>query len=172
MANCERCGKYLSMCVCADLPEKEECSYYYLFNRWAENWTRWLRALGFLVVLVLALPAHSTWKPEYANNHPNVSKWFKSANLTLEAAIRLGWTSCCEKADRYMTKVTKDGLGWQYYTDPQCTWNGCKLAPIPQDTIHQDSLPDGAEFEQMRAEGVLFIYNGKVTRFWPPESGG
>lgn len=128
--------------------------------------------LGVCFLVLESVTAHSTWKPSYSDNHPNVSKWFKGANLTPAAAIRLGWTSCCEKADRYMTKVTKDGNGWMYYTDPQCTWNGCKLAPIPDDTIHDDPLPQGKEFEQMRAEGVLFIYNGKVTCFWPPEPGG
>jgi len=47
VANCERCGKYVSMCVCADLPEKED-GYYHWLNRWLEQCAAWCRAFGLI----------------------------------------------------------------------------------------------------------------------------
>ncbi len=52
---------------------------------------------------------------------------------------------------------------------------GCKLLVIPDDVVHEgeihakdpkdDTLP---EFDAMRREGVLFIYLGQPSCFWPP----
>jgi len=138
-------------------------------------------ALAFICFCVAAVtsPAQATWKPEYAKENPKVIEWFKTAKLTPAAYKRLHYDNCCEKADRLMTKFVPpaDKYGedrWFYYADPNCTIKGCKLVLIPSDTIHYEGFPkakDGEEdpFKQLKIEGVLFIYYGKVTCFWPPE---
>jgi len=135
-----------------------------------------LAVIALVAFLLGATEAGATWKPEYANQHPNVSKWFQDAQLTPAAKRRLKYDDCCKNADRLRTKVipAKDRDGedvWLYYANPNCIKNGCKLAVIPADTIHDDPIPGGSEFAQLRAEGVLFIYDGKVTCFWKPEAG-
>jgi|SRR5579885_1095077 len=105
------------------------------------------------------------------------------------AWLRIGVALCCKQAERLKTKfvpgTTKDD--WAYYPDPDCTHDGCRVEPIKPDVVHEDRIePDPkdlvgltqdqrraveAEFEQMRREGVLFIYNGEPSCFWPPEPG-
>lgn len=92
----------------------------------------------------------------------------------------LPWISCCDHADRLRTKFVGTGNGdvWYYYPDPTCTHKGCRLVRIPDDVIHpeeikaldpkDDQLP---EFDQMREEGVLMIFAGQITCFWPPQTG-
>jgi hypothetical protein len=90
---------------------------------------------------------------------------------------RLGICGCCEHADRLKTKFVADAEGdWSYYPNPECITKECPLQPVPNDIVHQDGihalnpyddrLP---EFDQMRREGVLFIYQGEPACFWPPE---
>lgn len=140
-----------------------------------------LRALfGVLLACVLATSANATWKPEYGKSPAPVQAWFKAARTTSGAFERLGIGICCEQAERLMTKfVASPGGEWAYYPDPACTRKGCKLLPINNDVVHEDELhaldpaDDGLpEFEQMRREGVLFIYNGAPSCFWPPKEGG
>lgn len=124
-------------------------------------------------------PVWATWKPEYGKSPEAVQEWFRSARTTPIAALRLRFSYCCEQAERLRTKFVGKANGeWSYYPDPACTHEGCALLPIPNDVIHQepikandpkdDALP---EFDAMRREGVLFIYGGKPTCFWPPEGG-
>lgn len=133
--------------------------------------------LVILVSFLLCGVASATWKPEYGKSPVPVQEWFKAAPLTEAATHHFPFYKCCEQAERLMTKfVGKQGGEWSYYPDPTCTNSGCPLLPIPDYIIHNDpiqaldhkddSLP---EFEEMRREGVLFIFQGKPTCFWPPE---
>jgi len=138
-----------------------------------------LMAIVFGVCVTWGGKAAATYKPEYAKNPPSVQEWFKSAQLTPQARARLFIAGCCEHADRLRTKFVPRSDGeWSFYPDPNCTAAGCQLLPIPSDTIHEDTIrafdpkDDGLpEFDAMRREGVLFIWNGQVTCFWPPEPG-
>ncbi|HET9285718.1 MAG TPA: hypothetical protein VFR24_27515 [Candidatus Angelobacter sp.] len=140
-------------------------------------------SISFLCVLSLTwalAPAQATYKPEYEAAPQAVREWFQHQLIMPAAQPRLGWVSCCDHADRLRTKFvgTNNGDTWYYYTDPNCTQKGCKLARIPDDVIHpeeiraldpkDDQLP---EFDQMREEGVLMIFASKVTCFWPPQTG-
>jgi len=87
-----------------DLPPKETWveRFYWHFNRCAEEWARWLRALGLLGLLfVLNDRAHATWKPEFANNPPEVQEWYKQQIPTPETLkiYGIGWQSCCNHGD-------------------------------------------------------------------------
>ena len=143
-----------------------------------------LAAMG--MVLCAAVPSPATWRPEYAANPPAVREWFAAQIVMPLAAERIfhvlpdATVSCCSHADRLRTKfiARHGGDSWAYYPDPKCIDDGCPLRAIPSDTIHpeeihamrakDDSLP---EFEAMRREGVLMIWNDEVTCFWPPQAG-
>lgn len=127
--------------------------------------------------MVLLFPSlcGATWKREYANTPQAVQQWFRSARLTDAARKRFGFQNCCDQSDRYETRFRVDkqtaGDAWFYQVDGN--W-----VRIPDDVIHSDEIhakdpKDDAlpEFEQMRREGVLFIYDGKPTCFWPPQGG-
>lgn len=132
----------------------------------------------FLVIfMLLPVMATATWKPEYKESPLPVQEWFQAAPLTEEATRHFQFVKCCEQAERLMTKfVGQRGGTWFYYPDADCTKAGCKLLPIPDYIVHDDpihalnpkddTLP---EFEEMRRQGVLFIYKGVPTCFWPPE---
>ena len=124
----------------------------------------WLMSLDY---------AGATWKPT-GDEHQAVTDWYQSAKLTPAAQEHFPFKSCCEKADRFRTKFLVDKSSgddqWYYWVDN--VW-----LPIPWYIIHYegihtkdpryDNLP---EIKQMRLDGVLFIYNGKTTCFWPPEA--
>ena len=140
-----------------------------------------LRLLLVLFVSFVSMApqgADATWRPEYGNNPVAIQRWFKQAAPTLPAQQRLNIKTCCERAERLMTKfVNLPGMGWMYYPDPGCTTRGCALLPILDDVVHEeevhalepqdDNLP---QFKQMRREGVLFIYNGAPSCFWYPRA--
>lgn len=97
------------------------------------------------------------------------------------AYLRLGIAKCCKEAERLRTKFVPSVMGtnWAYFPDPKCTHAGCPLLPIPNDIVHPepvralDSKDDGLpEFDAMRREGVLFIYEGAPSCFWAPNAGG
>lgn len=144
------------------------------------------------VYVVSSSPPHKdklyievTWKPEYSKVPQPVIDWFKAqlvkGGAKGHAYQRLGIVECCEHAERLRTKfVAIPGQEWMYYPDPNCITKGCMLLPIPDDVTHEeeihalkpedDNLP---EFIEMRKEGVIMIYNGQPSCFWPPtESGG
>lgn len=162
----------------------------------------WIAAgIAAALLLVMLSPALSTWRPEYANSPKAVQDWFKAATVAgweqysacraksqtvadcahhSPAHIRLGIANCCEEAERLKTKFVSNAQSeWAYYPDPACVTDGCALLPIPNDIVHDkpiraldpkdNNLP---EFEQMRREGVLFIYQGKPSCFWAPKGGG
>jgi hypothetical protein len=146
----------------------------------------------FAVVIMTARTAEATWKPEYGNNPEAIQRWFSEAAVMPSAQTRLGVTLCCHSAERLMTKFVggKGGDDWSYYPDPNCTHSGCTLLPIPSDVVHDEpiGLTAGAHeafdksspedktrtikmLEAMKREGVLFIYRGSPSCFWPPEGG-
>lgn len=134
---------------------------------------------AFLASLCL-LPATAlaTWKPEFGKSSEAVVAWFKSAQATPAAQARLGFKSCCEHSDRFVTKfkVSKvDGSDQWYYQA------GDQWLPIPSDVVHDEGVTpptgheDDPDFVQLKAEGILFLYpngEGRPTCFWPPQSGG
>jgi hypothetical protein len=120
------------------------------------------------IALLLTGSASATWKPEYGASPPDEIAWFNNARTTPEAHARLGYAMCCDHSDRFKTKFMPGSKAdeWFYQQDGQ--W---KL--IPADVIHTEADPKMPE--QLRAEGVLFIFpaeSGEPTCFWPPESGG
>jgi hypothetical protein len=138
-----------------------------------------------LLTASMTIASDATWKPEYAKNPPAVTAWFKEARVPggcdnsqkAKAWNRLGICGCCEHADRLKTKFVADAEGdWSYYPGPGCPTKGCPLKPIPNDIVHQDGIhalnsydDPLPEFDQMRREGVLFIYQDQPACFWPPE---
>jgi hypothetical protein len=109
----------------------------------------------------------ATWKPEYAQNAPEVNQWYKNQQMTPETWDRLGspsWHSCCEKGDVFKTqfRVGKGQHGddeWWYLKDG--VWK-----QVPEDTIHWGQhAPGGLP--------TLFIYSntGQELCFYPPKEG-
>lgn len=162
-------------------------------NRMRLRRERTRRNIGILIAFLVATlfiwafltVARATWKPEYASNPPAVTAWFKEARVAggcdssdkARAWHRLGICGCCENADRLRTKFVAAASGdWSYYPDPNCTTKGCALKPIPDDVVHEDEIHAAngfddtlPEFDAMRREGVLFIYQGEPSCFWPPD---
>lgn len=117
----------------------------------------------YLIALMMFVSTcNATWKPEYSNTPKEWLDWFNGAQLTPQAQARIGYTSCCQHSDRFVTKFRPEGGHWYFEDEGQ--W---KL--IPDDTVHETDPNMPA---QLRHEGVLFIYNGLVTCFWPPETDG
>jgi len=123
-----------------------------------------------LLLLVAGSEAHDTL--HYAQSPPEWQKWFGEARTTEESRPRLSaqgfiWHSCCNKADRVKTQFRVNNVNgadewWFWFQDK---WN-----KVPDDVIHWEADPTMPA--QLKVEGVLFIYNGLVTCFWPPEEGG
>jgi hypothetical protein len=125
------------------------------------------------------LPPKSDWPPERPILAPRCWPVPGACDNDEKAKAwnRLGICGCREHADRLKTKFVADAEGdWSYYPNPECITKECPLQPVPNDIVHQDGihalnpyddrLP---EFDQMRREGVLFIYQGQPACFWPPE---
>jgi hypothetical protein len=109
------------------------------------------------------------WRPEYAQNAPEWQEWFKRAEVTKRAQSRFNWKSCCEHADRVKTQYRVNRVNGEdewWFLDPKTD----KWVAIPEYVIHFED--DATMPKQLKAEGVLFVYNGIVTCFWPPEGGG
>jgi hypothetical protein len=109
----------------------------------------------------------ATWKPEYAQNAPEVNHWYKNQEMTDDTWRRLGspsWHSCCEKGDVFKTQIrvgkgTQGDDEWWYLKDG--IWK-----QVPADTIHwAQHAPSGLP--------TLFIYSntGQELCFYPPEEG-
>ena len=68
-------------------------------------------AIGTAFAAALAIfpkTGHSTWKPEYAQNSPEVNQWYKDQQMTEETWRRLGspsWHGCCEKGDVFRRRL-------------------------------------------------------------------
>jgi hypothetical protein len=118
--------------------------------------------LCFAAVLIFGAQAHATWKPEYANNPPEVRAWYQNAELTEAAKIRFPFKKCCDHADVVKTQFhvnkTDGGDEWSYEDTPG------HFKRIPPDVIHWDQRAPGGK-------PTLFVYSGHETCFFPGDSG-
>ena len=115
------------------------------------------------LLLLTAGFANATWKPDYAASPPEWIAWFRAAELTEKARERFPFKNCCEQADRFKTNFKVESGRWSYLKDTQ--WKD-----ISDDIIHYEDDPKMPE--QLKREGVLFIYRGQETCFWPPQTTG
>lgn len=108
----------------------------------------------------------ATWVPS-GNDREDYIRWFEHAETTDAAFNRFGWKSCCSHSDRFVTTFRQDKDEDKWYFKKDGKW-----VEIPDFIIHHEVDPKMPE--QLRSEGVLFIYqvDGKLTCFWPPETGG
>ena len=126
-------------------------------------WLKLAAAIGAALILLTAKYARATWKPDYANSPPDWIAWFTDAQLTDQARMRFAFKNCCEKADRFKTAFRVESGRWRYLS-------GNEWKDIPEDIIHHENDPQMPE--QLKREGVLFIYNNQETCFWPPQTTG
>ena len=114
-----------------------------------------------LLLISTCLPLHATWKPEYANNSPEVQAWYRNAQLTPEAQKRFPFKSCCEKADVVKTqfRVNKTDARDEWYWQRNGEWRR-----IPDDVIHWNETAPGGQ-------ATLFVIGDKEACFWPPDGG-
>ncbi len=124
-----------------------------------------LLALGFVIWSAKSRARDLTpvtWKPQYAQADPAVRAWYEHAQLTPEAALRLGFKSCCAHSDVVHTRfrVNKiDGTDqWQWL-------DGGQWKTVPPDIVETgQSAPDG--------QATLFAIGGEMpTCFFPPDGG-
>ena len=146
-------------------------------NRAAENFLWFMRVIGFICIVagftyffLLMQGVGATWRPEFSLSEPEVQKWFESQTLTKAAREHFPFTSCCSHSDRFETTFKVDKSNgedqWSYLVDG-------KWVLIPDYVIHYEGIGgEGKRFDQLRAEGILYIYQGKPTCFWPPDGGG
>lgn len=137
--------------------------------------------LTWLTFAVVGLArAHGTH--EFAQLTPEEQRWMGEA-LTTErsrpglAAKGFTWHSCCNHGDRVKARMRSvkgaDGYADEWYYEKDGEW-----IRIPDDVIHMDidEEADAARptpmSPQLKQEGVLFIYQGTITCFWPPKDGG
>ena len=113
--------------------------------------------LGAMPTMVLEV----TWRPEFGTSPQAWINWFMNARTTPAVTARTGFNSCCAQSDRFVTSFKHDD---HWYFMRNNVW-----VEIPDDTIEPEDpkMPD-----QLKEEGVLFVYNGLVTCFWPPSTGG
>lgn len=128
-----------------------------------------MKKLIVLAALIVALPAHATWKPEYASAPQAVQDWYRSATLTKPAQKRLGFIGCCDSSEVVKTKFKVDRTTgqdvWLYLKDG-------KYEPIPSDIIHWgESAPDGKPTLFVLNHDVLGQPAGTPTCFYPPPGG-
>lgn len=140
----------------------------------------------YIVLCSLAL-AHNT--PEFMALTDDERNWMGETMTTVRSRARLAaqgfvWNSCCNHGDRVIAKLRsiKDPSGkyedvWQYLKKGDAVHTD-EWVRIPNDVIHTeedleaDSKMKNKMSRQLRAEGVLFVYNGVITCFWAPEEGG
>jgi hypothetical protein len=95
------------------------------------------RVLCCGAAVALASQAEATWKPEYADNPPEVQEWYRNAELTEAAKFRFPFKKCCDHADVVKTSFnvnrTSNGDEW-YWLD------GDRWRRIPDDVIHWGAM--------------------------------
>lgn len=152
---------------------------------------------GGLIFSWLAVPpalgpagAHEM-DPSWVQYTPDERNWMGEASTTERsrpglAAQGFTFQSCCNHGDRVKAQLRSvkdpsDPLGYRdewYYLKKGDEVRTDEWVRIPNDVIHteEDAEADAGMknkmSDQLRTEGVLFIYNGMVTCFWPPEEGG
>jgi len=118
---------------------------------------------AIIAALAMAAPfkLDARWKPEYANQPPEVQQWYRNAELTQAAQNRFPFKKCCDHADVVQTRfnVNRTNAGDEWY------WlDGQNWRRIPDDIIHWDQhAPSG--------KPTLFVYDGKETCFFPGDGG-
>ena len=119
------------------------------------------RAVVAVAALALAAQVQARWKPEYANQPPEVQAWYRNAGLTTAAQMHFPFKKCCDHSDVVKTRfnVNRTTAGDEWYWLDGDTWRR-----IPDDIIHWDQrAPSG--------QPTLFIYSGKETCFFPGDGG-
>jgi hypothetical protein len=121
-----------------------------------------MKTLCMSMFMALAVStAGAEWKPEYAQNSPEVRAWYQNAELTRAAQKRFPYKKCCDHADVVKTqfRVSKGDSGDEWW------WlDGDGWRKVPDDIIHWGvSAPGGRP--------TLFVYAGKETCFFPPDGG-
>ena len=130
-------------------------------KRWTKRLLCWTTLLG---IGLWAGHSHAAWKPEYAQNSPEVREWYNNQllNEATRQRLQVDWHSCCSHGDVFRTKFKVGGDGrdeWWYLKDG--TWQ-----KIPNDIVHWgEHAPDGRP--------TLFIYQstGQELCFYPGEDG-
>ena len=120
-----------------------------------------LWSFGLIATLIAGGTASATWKPEYADNPPEVRDWYRNAELTHAAQIRFPFKKCCEHADVVKTqfRVNRATQGDEWY------WlDGQQWRRIPDDIIHWGKSAPGGQ-------PTLFVYSGHETCFFPGDGG-
>ena len=107
-----------------------------------------------------------TWKPEYAQQPPEVRNWYETRELNPETQKRLQvrFKSCCEKSEVVKTQFRVDhdtgGDTWWWLDLKTNQWR-----VIPADVIHwDDPAPDN--------QPTLFIWDDIEMCFFPPGGSG
>ena len=117
--------------------------------------------VGLVSACALAAQVQARWKPEYANQPPEVQQWYRNAELTKAAQARFRFKKYCDHADVVKTKfnVNRTTSGDEWYWLDGNTWRR-----IPNDIIHWDErAPNGRP--------TLFVFSGKETCFFPGDGG-
>jgi hypothetical protein len=113
------------------------------------------------------VPALATWQPPpgYVPSKA-VKLWFKEHDI------------CCLKAERVRTKFKHSPDGnWEYRDRgawlPIPRWITYSEGVVPPKGHENDpTFTKDLQFQQLRAEGVLFVFGGGPECFFPPKSGG
>ena len=126
-------------------------------------WLKLAAVIGAALILLAAKYANATWKPDYAHSPPGWLDWFSQAELTDQARKRFPFKTAVNGsiASRLPSGLKVDGGA--------ISVNG-QWRDIPDDVIHYENDPKMPEL--LKQEGVLFIYNGAETCFWPPQTSG
>lgn len=155
---CERCGEPFAQCMCPDVVEPDWGSPWFFLNRFLEEAARYARMFGFLA-LVLAIPALSHELPGIP---PENQEWYQHAQTNVEArdTFPAPWALCCNHAELVPVKdivFPTQEHGWQ--------WNdNGTIKDIPSVIVHwNESAPDNMP--------TLFVYQGVMTCFYPPQGG-
>ena len=126
-----------------------------------------LAKLGaLLILLTFPVGAMATWQPPAGYiPSPAVAAWFK------EHAY------CCLKAERVKTKFRAVGNGeWEYlnvaaWTSLHPAYGIDENGVVPTKGFEKLAEND-EQFQQLRAEGVLFVFYGSPFCFFVPKAGG
>lgn len=113
------------------------------------------------VFVLIAFPANSKWKPQYAELPQAERDWYSTRILTPAAEAIYHFHSCCNNADRVLTKFKVNRVNGQdewWWLDGE-VW---KLVP-PIIIWWDEHSPTG--------EPVMFAVNGRPVCFYPPQSG-
>ena len=126
-----------------------------------------LAKLGaLLILLTVPVGAVATWQPSpNIKPTPAVEAWFKAHAY------------CCLKAERVKTKFRAVGDGqWEYLVGSE--WKPINPTyPVDENGVvptkgFEKLAENDEQFQQLRAEGVLFVFYGSPFCFFVPKAGG